>query len=45
MVAIELGTWRCIGASPARAEAFGYGRRFEPSGVFLLRNRSRIKKP
>ena len=34
-VAIECGTWRCIGASAARAESFGYGRRFESSGVFF----------
>src|ERR1700693_2682738 len=34
-VAIDHGMCRCIGASPARAEAFGYGRRFESSGVFF----------
>jgi hypothetical protein len=33
MVAIEVGTCRCIGARPARAEACGYDRRFELSGV------------
>src|SRR3990172_9411011 len=27
--------WRCIGASPARSEACGEGRRFESSGVFF----------
>ena len=35
MVAIEVETCRCIGARPARAEACGYGRRFELSGVFF----------
>ena len=35
IVAIELGTCRCIGARPAREEASGYGRRFESSGVFF----------
>jgi hypothetical protein len=35
IVAIEFGTCRCIGASPTREEAFGYGRRFELSGVFF----------
>ena len=35
IVAIELGTCRCIGASPTRAEAFGYGRHFELRGVFF----------
>src|ERR1035437_2097934 len=34
-VAIDHGMCRCIGASPARVEAFGYGRRFESSGVFF----------
>src|ERR1700675_3441351 len=34
-VAIDHGTWRCIGPSPARAEVVGYGRRFESSGVFF----------
>ena len=34
-LAIDHGTWRCIGVSPAREEAFGYGRRFESSGVFF----------
>ena len=34
-VAIDHGMCRCIGPSPARAEAFGYGRRFESSGVFF----------
>ena len=34
-VEIGHGICRCIGASPARAEAFGYGRRFESSGVFF----------
>src|SRR5664280_1121220 len=35
IVAIELGTCRCIGARPAREEAGGYGRCFESSGVFF----------
>src|ERR1700679_1820748 len=35
IVAIELGTCRCIGARPTRDEAGGYGRRFESSGVFF----------
>src|ERR1700737_3560917 len=34
-VAIGHGMCRCIGASPARVEALGYGRRFESSGVFF----------
>src|SRR3989338_10236254 len=34
-VEIDHGICRCIGASPARSEAFGYGRRFESSGVFF----------
>src|SRR5450432_1811204 len=34
-VAIDHGMCRCIGASPARVEALGYGRRFESSGVFF----------
>src|SRR3989338_2446382 len=34
-VEIDHGMCRCIGPSPARAEAFGYGRRFESSGVFF----------
>ena len=34
-VAIDHGTCRCMGAVPARLEAFGYGRRFESSGVFF----------
>lgn len=32
-VAMESGTWRCMGASPTRAEALGYRRCFESSGV------------
>ena len=32
-VAIEFVTCRCIGASPARPEASGYGKRFELNGV------------
>ena len=39
-VAIDHGTCRCIGASPARVEAFGYGRRFESSGVFFTARES-----
>src|ERR1039457_6483346 len=35
IVAIELGTCRCIGARPAREEAGGYGRGFESSGVLF----------
>src|SRR6202158_4137712 len=35
MVAMELGTCRCIGTRPARAEGVGYGRCFESSGVFF----------
>ena len=34
-VAIDQGMWRGIGASPARAEGGGYGRRLESSGVFF----------
>jgi hypothetical protein len=45
-VEIDHGICRCIGASPARAEAFGYGRRFESGGVFLAPgSRSSIRKP
>src|SRR5512134_2580857 len=32
---MDHGMWRCIGASPARAEAFGYGRFWKASGVFF----------
>jgi len=35
MVAIYQGICRCIGPSPARAEVFGEGRRFESRGVFF----------
>jgi hypothetical protein len=35
MVAIEVGTCRCMGARSARAEAFGYGRHLESSGVLF----------
>src|ERR1017187_10044482 len=41
IVAIELGTWRCIGARPARDEAGGYGRCFESSGGFFTRSEER----
>ena len=34
-VAMDHGTCRCMGASPARAERDGYGRRLESSGVFF----------
>jgi hypothetical protein len=34
--AIDQRMCRCIGPSRARAEAFGYRRRFESSGVFLV---------
>ncbi len=34
-VAIDPGRWRYMGPSPARAEAFGYGRYWESSTVFF----------
>ena len=33
--AMERGLWRCLGKRSARAEALGYGRRLESSGLFF----------
>ncbi len=39
-VAIDVGSCRCIGPSPAWAELLGYGRRLESSGVFFTAGKS-----